>query len=173
MAELDRVRRWADALIALHLDASWTFAFDNARTRAGLCDYRRKRISVSRHLAARYEDDEIHQVLLHEVAHALAGPSAGHGPGWKKVARELGYEGKRLHGGAIADELATWVGECPNGHVHFRYRRPTRQLSCAKCSRRFDPRFAIAWRQRETGGNRHTELREGNLNERRTVADRP
>ena len=32
-----RVRRWADALIALHLDPSvWTFDFDNAKTRAGL-----------------------------------------------------------------------------------------------------------------------------------------
>ena len=36
MAELDRVRRWADALIALHLDpAVWSFGFDNAKTRAG------------------------------------------------------------------------------------------------------------------------------------------
>jgi hypothetical protein len=40
MAEFARVRRWADALIALHLDpAVWTFGFDNAKTRAGLCNY--------------------------------------------------------------------------------------------------------------------------------------
>jgi predicted SprT family Zn-dependent metalloprotease len=150
MAELDRVRTWADALIRLHLDDSWTFAFDNARTRAGLCNYDKKRISVSRLLAARYDDDEIHQVLLHEVAHALAGSGAGHGPAWKKIARDLGYEGKRLHGGAIADELAPWVGECPQGHVHYRYKRPTRTVSCAKCSRRFDLRFQISWRKRAT-----------------------
>lgn len=148
MADLDRVRTWADALIRLHLDTSWSFAFDNARTRAGLCSYDKKRISVSRLLAARYDDDEIHQVLLHEVAHALAGAGAGHGPRWKKIGRDLGYEGKRLHGGAIADELAPWIGECPNGHVHYRYKRPTRVVSCAKCSRRFDPRFQIAWEKR-------------------------
>lgn len=150
MAELDRVRTWADALIRLHLDPSWTFAFDNARTRAGLCRYDTKRISVSRLLAARYEDDEIHQVLLHEVAHAIAGAGAGHGPRWKKIARDLGYEGKRLHGGAIADELAPWIGQCPNGHVHYRYKRPTRVVSCAKCSRRFDRRFQISWEKRAT-----------------------
>lgn len=150
MAELDRVRHWADALIRLHLDDSWTFAFDNARTRAGLCSYDKKRISVSRLLAARYDDDEIHQVLLHEVAHALAGSAAGHGPVWKKISRDLGYEGKRLHGGAIADELAPWLGECPNGHVHYRYKRPTRVVSCAKCSRRFDLRYEIRWRKRAT-----------------------
>ena len=82
---------------------------------------------MSRQLAARYDDDEIHQVLLHEVAHAIAGAKAGHGPRWKKIAADLGYEGKRLHGGAIADELAPWIGTCPNGHVHYRYRsRPAR-----------------------------------------------
>jgi hypothetical protein len=148
MADLDRVRRWAEALIALHLDPSWSFAFDNARTRAGLCAYDRKRISVSRLLAGRYDDDEIHQVLLHEVAHALAGAKAGHGPRWKKVATGLGYEGKRLHSGAIADELAPWVGSCPAGHVHYRYKRPTRVVSCAICSKRFDLRFQIEWSKR-------------------------
>jgi len=148
VAELERVRRWAEALIGLHLDASWGFGFDSAKTRAGLCDYTRRRISVSRHLAARYDDDEIHQVLLHEVAHALAGPQAKHGPRWRAVARDLGYAGGRLHQGRIADELAPWVGRCPGGHTHYRYRRPERQLACGRCSRRFDPAFVISWTKR-------------------------
>ena len=113
MSELSRVRHWADALIRLHLDATWTFDFDHAKRRAGLCNFSEKRITVSRYLAGRYEDDEVHQILLHEVAHALAGPAAGHGPKWKATARELGYVGKRLHDGAIASELAPWVGTCP------------------------------------------------------------
>ncbi|MCU1415183.1 MAG: hypothetical protein JWN80_2523 [Microbacteriaceae bacterium] len=142
------MRKWADALIALHLDPSWSFGFDTAKTRAGLCNYTKKRITVSRYLASRYEDDEIHQVLLHEVAHAIAGTRAGHGPRWKKIASDLGYVGKRLHDGAIANELAPWVGTCPAGHVHYRYRRPTRPLSCGKCSKRFDPANAISWAQR-------------------------
>ncbi len=70
VADLDRVRRWAEALITLHLDPTWTFGFDRARTGAGLCDYRARRITVSRLLAERFDDDDIHQVLLHEVAHA-------------------------------------------------------------------------------------------------------
>jgi predicted SprT family Zn-dependent metalloprotease len=148
VAELDRVRTWAHALIDLHLDPSWSFGFDNAKTRAGLCNYTSKRISVSRYLASRYEDDEIHQVLLHEVAHAMAGTRAGHGPRWKAVAADLGYEGKRLHDGAIANDLATWVGTCPAGHVHYRYRAPTRQLACGKCSRRFEASNVIGWVRR-------------------------
>ena len=148
MAELVRVRRWADALITLHLDPTWTFGFDSAKTRAGLCNYTLKTISVSRYLATRYADDEIHQVLLHEVAHAIAGTRAGHGPCWKAIATDLGYEGKRLHDGVIENDLAPWVGACPAGHLHYRYRRPTRALACGKCSRRFDAAHTIAWTHR-------------------------
>lgn len=149
MSDLDRVRRWADALIALHLDPSWSFGFDNAKKRAGLCNYTHKRITVSRYLAARFGDDEIHQILLHEVAHALAGPAAGHGPSWKSTARGLGYVGKRTHDGEGANELAPWVGACPSGHMHYRYRRPTRQLACGLCGRGFNQAHLIRWMRRE------------------------
>lgn len=149
MADLVRVRRWADALIALHLDPTeWSFGFDHAKTRAGLCNFTKKRITVSRYLAERYEDDDVHQVLLHEVAHAIAGSRAGHGVKWKTVATELGYVGKRTHDGEIATELAPWVGTCPAGHMHYRYRRPARALSCGRCSKRFDRANAINWENR-------------------------
>lgn len=150
MADLVRVRRWADALIVLHLSAGeWSFGFDSAKTRAGLCDYRAKRITVSRYLAARFDDDEIHQVLLHEVAHAMAGPRSGHGVKWKVMARDIGYVGRRTHDGTVADTLAPWVGICPRGHELFRYRKPTRAMSCATCSRRFDPANSISWQYRD------------------------
>lgn len=149
MSELPRVRHWAEALIAAHLDPSWTFAFDNAKRRAGLCDYTHKRISVSRYLAARYDDDTNHQTLLHEVAHALAGPRAGHGPRWKAVARELGYVGGTTHNGETATDLAPWIGVCPAGHVAYRHRRATRPTSCAKCAPHFDERHVFTWTRRD------------------------
>jgi predicted SprT family Zn-dependent metalloprotease len=132
----------------LHLDPSWSFAFDNAKTRAGLCNFSAKRISVSRYLAAQFDDDEIHQVLLHEVAHAIAGSGAGHGAGWKRVARELGYEGGRTHDGSVAKELAPWVGVCPSGHEHYRYRIPKHTFACAKCAGQFNPANIITWSRR-------------------------
>lgn len=149
MSDLNRVRGWAEALIALHLDASWSFGFDNAKRRAGLCDFGRRRISVSRYLAARYDDDENHQTLLHEVAHALAGPAAGHGAAWKRIATDLGYAGGTTHHGETATELAAWVGVCPAGHVVYRHRRATRPTSCALCAPRFDPQHVLTWSRRE------------------------
>ena len=149
MAELKRVRIWGEALIRLHLDPSWSFDFDNAKRRAGACNYRDKRITVSRYLSSRFDDDEIHQVLLHEVAHALAGHDAAHGAAWKRVARRLGYVGGTTHHGETATELAPWVGRCPAGHVTYRHRRPTRASSCARCSRRYDERFGLSWTRRE------------------------
>ncbi|MGF3056047.1 SprT-like domain-containing protein [Microbacterium sp. YY-01] len=149
MADLDRVRTWADALLRLYLDDTWSFDFDHAKRRAGLCNYVDRRITVSRYLAARFSDDEIHQVLLHEVAHALAGHAAGHGPTWKRIAAEIGYIGGTTHHGETATELAPWVGTCPDGHTVFRHRRPTRDTSCATCSRGYDRRFAFTWVRRE------------------------
>lgn len=143
------VRRWADELIGHHLDASWSFAFDNAKRRAGLCDYQRKRISVSRYLSARYDDETNRQTLLHEVAHALAGPGAGHGSAWMRMARNLGYTGGTTHNGETATELAPWIGVCPAGHVAYRHRKPSRATSCARCNSRYDERFLLRWTRRE------------------------
>ena len=145
VSDLERVRHWAKALFALHLDASWTFDFDRATRRAGLCNFSRKRITVSRHLAERFDDDAIHQTLLHEVAHALAGPHAGHGVEWRRTARRLGYVGGVTHDGPIADERARWRGSCPSGHDFVRFRRPSCDVSCGRCSRTFSRAAIITW----------------------------
>lgn len=159
MADLNRVRVWGEALLRMHLDDSWSFDFDNAKRRAGLCDFQRKRITVSRYLAARFDDDEIHQTLLHEVAHALAGHTAGHGAAWRSIAQDLGYVGGATHHGETATELAPWIGRCPAGHVVYRHRRPKRESSCAKCSRGFDRRYMLEWRRREiTAADRRAAL---------------
>lgn len=152
--QLARVRVWAEALIRMHLDplhgvGSWSFGFDHAKRRAGLCNYTSRRITVSRYLTEKFEDDEIHQILLHEIAHAMAGSEAAHGSVWKRMAREIGYVGGRTHDGEIAHEHAPWHGMCPAGHEHFRFRKPTRLSSCAKCARGYSSAHAITWRRRD------------------------
>jgi len=150
MVESAVVVRLAEQLIAEHLPGgAWSFAFDSAKRRAGACDYGRRRITVSRYLAAKTDEDDVRQVLLHEIAHALAGHAAAHGPKWRSIARGLGYTGERLHSGPIADERAPWVGSCAAGHVHYRFRRPTSPLSCGLCARGFSRAALITWERRE------------------------
>lgn len=150
MADLAEVERLATTLIARHLPAGWTFGFDRAKKRAGACHFRDRRITVSRALAERHPVDAMHQTLLHEIAHAQVGHTAGHGPEWRRAARALGYAGGTTHSLAVASEHARWVGECPNGHAVLRFRRPDarRARSCARCSPRFDRRYLIRWRAR-------------------------
>ena len=105
-------------------------------------------------------DDEVDQVLLHEIAHALAGPGAGHGPRWKRVARDIGYLGERVWTEPVGDDLAPWVGTCPAGHAHYRHKRPTRPLACGRCARKFDPANAIAWERRTVSA---AALRQGSV----------
>lgn len=149
VSELLRIEKWAHALIALHLDESWSFGFDSAKRRLGACHYTSKRITVSRYLVPLLDDDEIHQTLLHEVAHAMAGSQAGHGASWRRVARQLGYVGDARHPNQGPVELAPWVGTCPSGHEVFRYRKPSRDMSCGVCSRGFNRAFLIHWEYRE------------------------
>lgn len=148
MSDLDDVRRLAQALIDEHLPTGWVFAYDHARRRAGATHFTHRRITLSRHLTARYDDATNHQTLLHEIAHALVGPEVGHGRAWLAAARRLGYTGGVRHSGEAAVELARWAGTCPAGHVLHRFRRPTRELSCGRCSRRFDRAHLVVWSER-------------------------
>ena len=65
----------------------WTVRLDNARRRAGQCDYRRREISLSRHYVRHADDAHIRDTILHEIAHALVGPHHGHDAAWRRKAR--------------------------------------------------------------------------------------
>ncbi len=147
--KFDRVLALAERKIAEHLDLQvWSFKWDNAKRRAGLCNYRDKTISISSYHAQVHSIDETMQVVLHEVAHALSGKAAGHGKEWLATAKSLGYRAEKFTGKEIASEFALWVGFCPAGHEHFRYRKPTRALACGLCGRSFSKANLIEWRSR-------------------------
>jgi RimJ/RimL family protein N-acetyltransferase len=142
------VRALCEAGIAQHLDTNvWSFEFDNGKRRAGLCNYSEHRITISKHLVGIHTVDESLQVLAHEIAHALSGKGEGHGKKWLATAKSLGYRAEKFSGNEIARETAPWIGVCPNGHEHYRYRKPARALSCGLCSRKFSNANLIAWRK--------------------------
>lgn len=141
-------------LIAVRLMAKhgvaddWVFVFDSAKQRAGLCNYTDRQISLSRYIVQHHSLDQSVQVILHEIAHALAGKSAGHGPNWKAKAQSIGYRGEKFTGKEIAEQTARWVGECKNGHRHYRFKSPRVQLACGYCGKGFNPKYLISWSER-------------------------
>ena len=71
--------------------ADWSFGWNRRRRAHGLCRYDRRRIELSALLTAREPDPTlILNTLRHEIAHALAGPRAGHGPRWRAWAERVG-----------------------------------------------------------------------------------
>jgi SprT protein len=135
----------------------WRATTTRQRRGMGVCRYRQKEIGLSAINTPHGTDDAVWNTITHEVAHALAGHEAGHGWKWQQIHRELGGNGQRLAtndyyiGGEKPKALIeskhkpAYIGLCPNGHTHYRYKYPTRTTTCGQCSRRYDERYKITW----------------------------
>ena len=102
----------------------WYFVWDNAKKRGGQCRYDRKQISMSQYLVPMWTEDQVTETLLHEAAHALVGPGAGHGPVWKRKAWEIGCREGRTHSNATVE--GRYVSSCTRcgKQTGTRHRRP-------------------------------------------------
>src|SRR5438105_4625862 len=55
----------------------WRFKFDRATLRISHCDYRKKIVSLSSHLAGLNPAEQVLDAILHRIAHVLCGSAAG------------------------------------------------------------------------------------------------
>ena len=104
----------------------WTFALSNAKRRLGVCKYKEKRIEIAEYYARHSPEESVLDTLRHEIAHALAGPAAKHGPRWKAVAARLGATPRACEtSGQAVVQPGDWRATCPacRKTVHL-YRRP-------------------------------------------------
>ena len=90
MIRLERVAIRARKLMDMHGLDGWALRFNGARKKLGECRPQQKLILISRVHALNGASGQVTDTILHEIAHALAGPKAGHGPAWKEIARRLG-----------------------------------------------------------------------------------
>lgn len=126
---LTLARRMMDA----HGLGHWSVELDHARRRAGSCQHRHRRLTLSRHFLRLNDEAEIRMTVLHEMAHALAGPGQGHGPVWRRICQGLGGDGRRC--GDFRMPEGAWVAVCPGCQTrHSRCRRP-RTLTGWHCKR--------------------------------------
>ncbi len=124
------------------VDRRWTFGFDLATSRAGVCRYREQRIDLSVSYCLAAGRAEIEDTILHEIAHAIVGPQHNHDAVWQATARQIGCVGERCH--RVQHSAPKWIGECGCGQQWFRQtlqRRMMHNRICAKC------RGAITWRR--------------------------
>lgn len=77
------------------LGEEWTVEVSNARSYWARCSDTRKIVRVARQLATQ-PDEVIHEVLAHELCHALAGCHHMHGQAWKDAMAEWGYPEARV-----------------------------------------------------------------------------
>jgi len=82
----DEARRLMDT----HGLEDWTLRFSTAESRLGECRESERVIQLSARHAVTAERGDATDTILHEIAHALAGAGARHGPAWKAVATRLG-----------------------------------------------------------------------------------
>jgi predicted SprT family Zn-dependent metalloprotease len=116
------------------LDLGWSFEYDNAKRRFGVCKYRPKVIGLSMLLVAANDEHQVLDTILHEIAHAIAGFAAGHGPEWKRVCVRIGAKPERCYSSkdtnTIAGKYKAVCGGC--GMTHTRHKRPMqgRRTAC-------------------------------------------
>lgn len=110
------------------ISKGWTFRFDNARRRFGLCRYTTKTIYLSRHLVGMNAEAEVLNIIRHEVAHALAGSAAGHGRLWKLQCLVTGARPERCYSqkSGVQVPKGRYQGTCQScGLVLQRFKRPS------------------------------------------------
>lgn len=129
---LATVRQLAVTLLDKHGLTGWVFDFDHATRRAGCCDYRRKRISLALQFVRQVSEEEIHDTLLHEIAHALVGKKHNHDAVWKAKAQAIGSSGERCHDSRFCPPR--YIVTCRNGCWTATAERRRRNVVCRECS---------------------------------------
>lgn len=141
MTDLAMIERQAKALMTAHGVGSLGFEFDRSKRRVGAMHYRTVgnvaipvKITLSRNYAVLLRPDELHETMLHEIAHALT-PGTGHGWEWKRKARELGLPNPKSCSEKSARPEAAWSAFCPNCKEQrgSQHRAPLRVYMCSKC----------------------------------------
>lgn len=144
--DVQQAVRHARQLVAAHGLTGWTVVVTRAKRQAGVCRFATRQIGLSGPLTQLHDEAEVHDTILHEIAHALVGPRHGHDEVWRATARSIGCTGLRCSSPDAAQVPTPWVGVCAQGHSVGRHRRPTRVVSCARCRPGFSVEVLLEWR---------------------------
>jgi predicted SprT family Zn-dependent metalloprotease len=145
--------RLARSLMTEHGLTDWRLEYGSAHKLFGVCCFGPKIIRLSERLVGLNPESICRDIILHEIAHALAGYDAKHGPDWKRIAKRIGCSSDRCYGEEVVKPVAPapYEAVCPGcGKRYQRYRRPKVGVnhSCSVCSGgRFNSKFLLVWRK--------------------------
>lgn len=147
--------RLARSLMNEHGLHDWAFEFDRSVRRFGICRFSRRTIGMSAKLVTLNDEARVRNTILHEIAHALVGPTHNHDIVWRLKAREIGCDGQRcVDSSTVVQPEAPWVGTCPGcGTTTTRHRitEKARKMACATCCRgRWNAAYVFQWERRLT-----------------------
>lgn len=92
--DIHEANEYGKQMILQYLPGSdWKLRWDRAPHRAGMADFKNGRIVLSVTAVEQYSDEQVEQLMLHEIAHVLAGPKSDHGKAWKDAGKSIGYVG--------------------------------------------------------------------------------
>ena len=133
----------------------WQFKFDRATVRFGQCQHTRRVISISKGLVEANEFEEVKDVILHEIAHALVGSRQGHNHNWKNMAKELGCNAQTYYGAEVTacTSGTIWIATCPECGKETERRRRNRTRACRMCCNKYagglyDSTYRFNWRKK-------------------------
>ncbi len=138
-------------LLEKHGLHAWKFRFDYAKRRFGSCDYRKRTITLSKHLTLLNPKSEVKDTLLHEIAHALT-PGDNHGPKWQAKCLELGARPMRCYETEEVNSPApSYLLVCTKCRKKYpRYRKTAGVYVCRSCCDRHNDgkpshRYRLYW----------------------------
>ena len=140
---------YAEAKLKEHGLASkgWTFGWQNYRRAFGTCHYSIKMIKLSLPMLKSGESVEAMKgTIMHEVAHAIAGDKAGHGPVWKAAMIQLGQKPNRCRPSDGAKPDFKWRLSCEScdfSQGYFRKPATAAYGSCPVCDNKYNPEFIL------------------------------
>lgn len=127
----------------------WNAEMNNSRTALGQCHFDDMRLEFSRLILPKVNHITRFDTILHEIAHAIAGKDAAHGPEWIAVAYEIGCTARptvETHSYSVKETNYSWIGVCPSGHRIGRTFKPKNFYhSCNRCTDRYSPAHIFRW----------------------------